>query len=64
MLFTDFPYVKKKTKLTPESVLMVEGKPRSPKSPTKELSDSDTSEEEQLNPSHKTSEEERDYGTI
>ena len=43
---------------------MAEGKPRSPKSPTKELSDSDTLEEEQVNPSHKTSEEERDYGTI
>ena len=43
---------------------MVEGKPRSPKSPTKELSDSDTLEEEQVNPSHKTSEEERHYRTI
>ena len=43
---------------------MAEGKPRSPKSPTKELSDSDTLEEEQVNPSHKTSEEERHYRTI
>ena len=43
---------------------MAEEKPRNPKSPTKELSDSDTSEEEQVNPRHKTSEEERHYGTI
>ena len=34
------------------------------KSPTKELSDSDTSEEEKVNPSLRTSEEERHYGTI
>ena len=43
---------------------MAERKPRSPKSSTKELSDSDTSEEEQVNPICKTSEEERHYGTI
>ena len=49
---------------TQKSALMAEGKPRSPKSPTKELSDSDTSEEEQVNPIHKTSKEERHYGTI
>ena len=40
---------------------MVEG---NTKSPTKELSDSDTSEYEQVNPSLRTSEEERHYGTI
>ena len=40
---------------------MAEG---NPKSPTKELTDSDTSEEEQVNPIHRTSEEERHYGTI
>ena len=40
---------------------MAEVKPRSP---TKELSDSDTSEEEQVNPIHRTSKEERHYGTI
>ena len=39
-------------------------KPKSPKSPTKELSDSDTSEGEQVNPSLRTPEEERHYGTI
>ena len=34
------------------------------KSPTKELSDSDTSDEEQVNPILRTSEEERHYRTI
>ena len=47
---------------TQKSALMAEGKPRSPKSPTKELSV--TSEEEEVNPTHKTSKEERHYGTI
>ena len=46
---------------TQNSALMVEG---NPKSPTKELSDSDTSEEEQVNPILRTSEEERHYRTI
>ena len=46
------------------SALMAEGNPKSPKSPTKELSDSDTSEEGQVNPLLRTSEEERHYGTI
>ena len=45
-------------------VLMAEGNPKSPKSPTKELSDSYTSEEEQPNSMLRTSEEERHYGTI
>ena len=39
-------------------------KSKKSKSPTKELSDSDTSEEEQVNPMLRTSEEERHYGTI
>ena len=43
---------------------MAEGNPKCLKSPTKELSDSDTSEEEKVNPSLRTSEEERHYGTI
>ena len=47
-----------------KSALMAEGKPRSPISLTKELSNSDTSQEEQVNPMHKTSKEERHYGTI
>ena len=46
---------------TQNSALMAEG---NPKSPTKQLSDSDTSEEEQVNPMLRTSEEERHYGTI
>ena len=44
--------------------LMAEGNPENPKSPTKQLSDTDTSDEEQINPVLKTSEEERHYGTI
>ena len=40
---------------------MAEG---NPKSPTKELSDSDTYEEEQVNSIHRTFKEERHYGTI
>ena len=43
---------------------MAEGNPKSPKGPSKELSDNDTSEEEQVNPMLRTSEEERHYRTI
>ena len=43
---------------------MAEGNPKSPKSPIEELSDSDTSEEEQVNPILRTSKEERHYRTI
>ena len=43
------------------SAPMAEG---NPKSPTKELSDSDTSEEGQVNPMLRTSEEGRHYGNI
>ena len=43
---------------------MAEGRPKSPKSPIKQLSDSETSEEEQVNPFHKTFEEERHYRTL
>ena len=43
---------------------MAEGNPEKPKSPTKRLSDTDTSNEEQINPVLKTSEEERHYRTI
>ena len=46
------------------SALMAEGNPKSPKSPTKQLSDSDTSEEEQVNPMLRTSEEETHYRII
>ena len=64
MPFTNSIYVQKRTRLTQKSALMAEGKLKSPKSPTKELSNSYTSEEEQVNPSHKTSEEERHYRTL
>ena len=43
---------------------IAEGSPEKPKSPNKQLSDSDTSDEEPINPIFKTSEEERHYGTI
>ena len=43
---------------------MTEGNPKKPKNPNKQLSDSDTSNEEPINPILKTSIEERHYGTI
>ena len=43
---------------------MAEGNPEKPKNQNKQLSDSDTSDEEQINPILKTSVEERHYGTI
>ena len=43
---------------------MGEGSPEKPKSPNKQLSDSDTSDEEPINPIFKISVEERHYGTI
>ena len=43
---------------------MAEGDLKSPKSSTKESSDSDTSDEEQVNPMLRTSVEERHYRTI
>ena len=43
---------------------MAEGNPKKPKSPNKQLSDNDTSDEEPINPILKTSVEERHYGTI
>ena len=42
---------------------MAEGNPEKPKSSNKQLSDSDTSDEEQINPIFKTSEWKRHYGT-
>ena len=64
MLSIDCNYVEKNLKQVQSSTLMAEGNPKSLKSPTEELSDSDTSEEEQVNPSLRTSEEERHYETI
>ena len=43
---------------------MAEGNPEKPKSPNNQLSDSDTLDEEPINPILKTSLEERHYGTI
>ena len=43
---------------------MAEGNPEKPKSPNNQLSDSDTLDEEPINPILKTSVEERHYGTI
>ena len=43
---------------------MAEGNLEKPKSPNKQLSDSDTSDEEPINPILKTSEEERHYRKI
>ena len=43
---------------------MAEGKPEKLKNPNNQLSDSDTSDEEPINPILKTSVEERHYGTI
>ena len=43
---------------------MAEGYPEKPKNPNNQLSDSDTSDEEPINPILKTSVEERHYGTI
>ena len=43
---------------------MAERNPKRPRSPSKQLSYSDTSKEEEVNSTHKTSEEERHYGTI
>ena len=40
---------------------MADRNPEKPKSPNKQLSDSDTSDEEQINPIFKTPEEERHY---
>ena len=43
---------------------MAEGKDRKPTNPNDQLSDSDTADEESINPILKTSVEERQYGTI
>ena len=60
----DCAYIQKNLTQVQNSALMAEGNSTSPKSPTKELNDSDTSEEEQVNPILRNSEEERHYRTI
>ena len=61
MLSIDCAYIQKNPRHMQSSALMAEG---NPKSPTKQLSDSDTSEEEQVNPILRTSEEDRHYSTV
>ena len=61
MLSVDCAYAQKNLMQVQNSALMAEG---NTKSPTKELSDSDTSQEEQVNPNLRTSETERHYGTL
>ena len=51
---------KEENKETP----MAEKKPELPTNPSESLPDSDTSDDEQVNPRLRTSAEERDYGTI
>ena len=60
----NFIYAQKRTRHTQSSALMAEGNLKSPKNPTKELSDSDTFEEKQVNPMLRTSKEKRHYRTI
>ena len=64
MLFSNYIYAQQRRRHKVNSPLMAEGNPKKPKSPTKQLSDTDTSDEEQINPVLKTSEEERHYGKI
>ena len=60
----NFAYAQKRMRHTQNIALMAEGNPKSPEDSTKELNDSDTSEEEQVNPTLRTPEEERHYRTI
>ena len=64
MLSTSYIYDQQKKRHKVNHQQMAEGNPEKPKSPNKQLSDSDTSDEEQINPVLQTSVEERHYGTI
>ena len=64
MLSTNYICAQKRTRHKVNSQIMAEGNPKKPKSPTKQLSDTDSSDEEQINPVLKTSEEERHYRTV
>ena len=64
MLFTNYFYTQQRIRHKVNGQLMPEGNPKKPKGPTKQLSDTDTSDEEQINPVLKTSEEEKHYRTI
>ena len=64
MLSTNYIYAQQRTRHKVNGQLMAEGNPKKPKCPTKQLSDTNTSHEEQINPVLKMSEEERHYRTI
>ena len=64
MLSTNYIYAQQRTRHKVNSQLMADRNPEKPKSPTEQLSDTDTSDEEQINPVLQTSEEERHYRTI
>ena len=64
MLSTSYFYAQQKMTHKENHHQMAEGNPEKPKRPNKQLGDSDTSDEEQINPVLKTSVEERHYGTI
>ena len=64
MLSTNDVYAPQKMTNKENHHQMTEGNPEKPKGPNKQLSDSDTSDEEPINPILKTSVEERHYGTI
>ena len=64
MFSTNCVSAQQRTRHKVNGQLMAEENSEKPKNPTKQLSDTDTSDEEQINPVLKTSEEERHYGTI
>ena len=64
MLSTNYVYAQWKTTNKENCPQMAEGNPKKQKSPNKQISDCDTSDEEPINPILKTSVEERHYGTI
>ena len=64
MLSTRYVYVQQKMTNKENLHQMAEGNPKKSKSPNKQLSDSDISDEEPSNPILKTSVEEKYYGTI
>ena len=64
MLSTNYVHAPQKMTNKENHHQMAKGNPKKPKSPNKQLSDSDTSDEEPINPILKTSVEERHCGTI
>ena len=64
MLSTNYVYARKRIRHKVNGQPIAEENPEKSKYPPKQLSDTDTSDEEQINPVLKTSEEERHYQTI